>query len=127
MKKWLVYILLSSFVLTSTDLVQVFRIPSLFIHFTEHKNQQAISFKSFLADHYFDKNHTDHDTDQDNTLPYKSVITSLLYIFHITVPPVITKLDIKIFSIPQITKVTGLKAFHYSSMYLASCWNPPKK
>jgi hypothetical protein len=126
MKKWVVYILLSSFILTNTDLIQIFRIPNLYSHFIEHSKHEKLTFKFYLKDHYINKSHTDHDTDQDNSLPFKSVITSILYIYNLNIPPVITRLNFNVFLIKTSAKVSNLRALHYVSSYLSTCWNPPK-
>ena len=127
MNKWVVYIILSSFILTNTDLIQIFRMPNLYSHFTEHNNQENLSFKDFLKDHYMNKYHTDHDTDRDNSLPFKSIITSVLYIYNINIPPTIARLNIHVFFTKASNKVPILSALCYMSSYLSSCWNPPKK
>ncbi|UYW01879.1 hypothetical protein K5I29_02880 [Flavobacterium agricola] len=126
MKKWLVYILLSSFILTNTDLIQVLRVPNLMSHFNEHNKLETLSFRTYLADHYWDKNHVDDDADRDNSLPFKSIITSVYYIFNLVTLPNIAKVEVKIPTTYVPHKIRCFKKFHYLSTYLASCWNPPK-
>jgi hypothetical protein len=61
--------ILFTYLVASTELHQVFKLPLLFQHYTEHKVQvQEMTFLEFLVMHY--KTDVAHD-DQDMKLPFK--------------------------------------------------------
>ena len=127
MKKWMVYILLSSFIFTNADLIQIFRIPNLWEHFYEHnKASKDLTFSEFLKDHYFNLNHSDHDTAKDNALPFKTSVSPVLLMFGLDIPPKITKIKLPFLIQTTSSKVCNNLANLYYFSYLSHNWNPPK-
>ncbi|MBC9797091.1 hypothetical protein [Sinomicrobium weinanense] len=53
---------------------QLFKVPVLFQHYTEHqKNCGDLGFVDFLAMHYWGEDFNDEDDDRDMQLPFKTV------------------------------------------------------
>lgn len=60
--------------LDTTSLYQVFKLPSLVCHFTEHKSlDNKIGFTDFLAMHYWGEDLNDNDDEKDMQLPFKKI------------------------------------------------------
>lgn len=73
MKKLIALLLLSVFLLSSTELKQLAKLPVLIDHFNEHKAEdQSITFWEFLSIHYAGKTVYDSDYETDMKLPFKS-------------------------------------------------------
>lgn len=69
MKRFLAISLLVLYINSNTEMHEVFRLPVLVEHFTEHKQLVGdISFWDFLVMHY--NTNVSHDAD-DNKLPFK--------------------------------------------------------
>ncbi|HTH58461.1 MAG TPA: hypothetical protein VL728_20585 [Cyclobacteriaceae bacterium] len=69
MKRFLAISLLVLYINSNTEMHEVFRLPLLVEHFTEHKKLVGeISFWEFLVMHY--NTNVSHDSD-DNKLPFK--------------------------------------------------------
>jgi hypothetical protein len=74
LKKVLLYIIFVVLALDTTSLYQVFKLPSLFGHFTEHKlRNRNIDFIEFLAMHYWGEDLNDDDDEKDMQLPFKKI------------------------------------------------------
>ena len=123
----MVYILLCSFIFTNADLIQIFRIPNLWEHFSEHNNTtKDLTFLEFLSDHYLNLNHTDHDTAKDNALPFKTSVSSIILMFGLDIPPKITKLKLPFLFLSVTKSISKASANLYFFSYLSNNWNPPK-
>lgn len=63
-----------TFLIFSTELQELIKLPLLFQHYFEHKAiNEGITFSSYLVDHYNSIPHTDNDAERDSQLPFKSV------------------------------------------------------
>lgn len=123
----MVYLLLSSFIFTNADLIQIFRIPNLCEHFSEHnKLGTSISFTDFLQDHYFNMNHDDHDTDKDNALPFKSSLVQVFNLLNLQIPPTFSKIKLPFVVQTASQKVCNALDDFYFYNYLSANWNPPR-
>lgn len=115
---------LGVFTLTSTELIQLTKLPTLVEHFAEHRAANMdLSLYEFINIHY--SKESKHHDDTDEKLPFKShdhcVNTSVAYVLTKTFPEVIIKPDfesIKEFSIP--------KGCFLTSNHVSAIWQPPK-
>lgn len=81
MKKLLTLVVLSFYLISSTELRELTKLPVLFQHFYEHKAlNHEITFTDFIADHYNAVPHTDNDEERDMQLPFKSLDFNMLFI-----------------------------------------------
>ena len=61
------------FMVFSTEMYQLCKIPQLFIHYTEHHNSNNdLSFSEFFCMHYSSVDDHDADIEKDMKLPFKS-------------------------------------------------------
>lgn len=112
-----------AYLLSSTELKQLLKIPFLIEHFIEHKSQKNdLSLMAFFALHYGSEHSKDTD---DLKLPFKShegcengVSTILAPIFH---------LETAFVSYFYESTIVYLKEDQISSSsYLSAIWQPPK-
>jgi hypothetical protein len=73
MKNPITILLITVHLLAYTDIVQIFKIPNLFLHYQEHHSiDQSISFIDFLELHYVKCNNGKYKDDrEDMKLPFK--------------------------------------------------------
>jgi hypothetical protein len=125
-KKLTTIFFLSIYLFSTTELVELLKIPVVFEHFAEHqKNDQSISIFQFLAIHYLHGSPKDSDYDRDMQLPFKTTTENCFSIVSPYIPL------IEPFSIPcPIAKVTKQAIIfprqNVKSSYLANIWQPPK-
>ena len=73
MKKFILIILSVSFLNSSTELHEFFRLPFLVKHYSKHRSEDhSLSFIDFLKIHYSNNHPDDDDDDDDTELPFKS-------------------------------------------------------
>ncbi|WP_020212854.1 hypothetical protein [Flavobacterium rivuli] len=73
MKKIGLYFLVIIIAAYNTGLYELAKLPAFFIHYTEHKEQQAtINIKDFIVMHYLGHDLNDNDDKKDNQLPFKN-------------------------------------------------------
>lgn len=73
MKKFILIILAVSFLNSSTELHEFFRLSFLLQHYSEHRSEdRSLSFVDFLKIHYSNNHPDDNDDEEDNELPFKS-------------------------------------------------------
>ena len=119
--------LLITYLLTASQLSELFKLPILADHFIEHQDENPnLSFIDFIRIHYMQDVGFDDDFDKDTKLPFKS--HSSCHCSNITfLQPV------AIFELPQrIALPLGQKStnfgyhFSFSTNFLISIWQPPK-
>jgi hypothetical protein len=71
MKRAIAIVFLSAYLLSSTELHELFRLPLFVEHFIVHNQQQDISLKDFIVLHYFSGDIRDADYADDMKLPFK--------------------------------------------------------
>ncbi|EFK34100.1 Uncharacterised protein [Chryseobacterium gleum] len=123
-KKLISILLLSLYLVSTTELYQLLKMPLLIEHYFQHKNLNSeMSFTAFLKMHY-DHPVKDNDYDQDQKLPFVSHASPLSVAF--TVNPI---LDLhfteKVYNSIEIKK-TFYKSALYNKEILNSIWEPPK-
>lgn len=79
MKKLCILLLLPVFLLNNT-LGEAFKLPVLFAHFLEHRQQDpSVDLGDFISMHYGGDDHNPGDEDRDRQLPYKKICESGCY------------------------------------------------
>ena len=72
-KKWVAIVFLCIYLLSTTEIYQLLKLPTLFEHFQEHKIENLkLTFVQFVYMHYAQDNDHDGDADKDAKLPFKS-------------------------------------------------------
>ena len=124
MKNKIVLFLLATFLCANTSIGQLLKVPNLFEHYKEHKNEDvtssSISFIQFLEQHY--SKNPEHNHDEHHDLPFKTFDN---------VQSVLFTVSYNNFQI-QVLKplITSKKKFFYSNSFksnlITSIWLPPK-
>jgi len=119
-------LLLSAYLISSTEFYQMLKLPLLLEHFNEHKTlNEGTTLWSFMIMHYTNNDVKYADHDQDMRLPFKShegsVHTLILTFIHQTVTHIISKpaeLDLREYKLKKV--------IFFNSAYLSNIWQPPK-
>lgn len=126
MKRIVGILLLATYLLTTTEAHQFFKLPELFSHYLEHQKEDAsIGVFDFLAMHYASDNAPDADHDRDMELPFKSFDGCPLIIILAQSPKTILQVS------TYLNHFDGeayplLRPLFLSSAYLSSIWQPPR-
>lgn len=127
MKKVVALAFLSIYLLSTTELYQLLKVPSLFEHYLEHKTKdQNISFADFVYMHYSQENDNDGDKQDDMKLPFKSHSCS---IFSMSFVPLTAQQNITFHTVQEFNKrklTTNFYTLSISSSHLLAIWQPPK-
>ena len=124
MKKASVLFLTLLFLVSNTEFHELLKVPSLVIHFMEHKSENPnITLAQYFAIHYNSKTVHDDDYDRDQQLPFKTVehlqssVTVFISYFSIKLP------------IPHFNNNVELP-FYWASFIsfqlLSNIWQPPR-
>lgn len=124
MKRLISILLLSLYLVSTTELYQLLKMPLLIEHYIQHKNlDPEMSITAFLKIHYDDPV-KDSDYDQDQRLPFVSHASLLSVVFTIN-----SSVDFyfteKFFTPIEIKKIF-YKSVLYNKEILNSIWQPPR-
>ena len=126
MKKLTAILFLSIYLVSVTELHELFKLPQLVEHFMEHKSEDSkTSLLNFLVMHYTSADDGDGDKSKDMQLPFKSHhdCANLANAGFIT----FNNFSLAIKSTPISSKTYKTQAIDFiSSSYLSSIWQPPK-
>lgn len=125
MRRTIAIVFLITYLSTTTELGEVFKLPVVWQHFQEHRAANPdLSFIAFLKMHYFNGDPKDADYQRDMQLPFKThahIFTG----FSVAVPPVtftVTAAPVQQAS-NHVLPVNDRKK---SSIFTAAIWQPPK-
>lgn len=124
MKICLIYTILLSFLLSTTELGQLLKIPVFFQHLEQHEAlNHNLTIWQFLYLHYgTDK---DHDAD-DHKLPFKSSCSNIQQV-NLALPQIKpSNLIPQVETIEETPKIFNHNDKGSKSGYLSSVWQPPK-
>ena len=75
MKRIIALTFLSLYLISTTELHQLLKLPALVEHFSEHQQKdKTITLWKFLCIHYANGNKKDADYEKDSKLPFKTKI-----------------------------------------------------
>ena len=119
-------LLLSTYLLSSTEFSQLLKLPLLLEHFNEHKTwNEGTTLWSFMIMHYTNNDVKYADHDKDMRLPFKSnegsVYSILLTFIHI--PTLLTLIKPVIIDLNEYNLRENIC---FNSTYLSNIWQPPK-
>lgn len=123
-KKYISISILVIYMISSTELSQLLRIPLLIEHFIEHNQDgNQLSIGDFFHMHYIEKQHMDADYDKDMQLPFKTADGNTMQAMAF-LPFCYSFLKAKPLYIESVK-------FAYHSLfiedaYLSSIWQPPR-
>lgn len=114
------------YLLSSTQLKELLKLPILVEHFNEHRALNAqMSFIDFLCMHYAEGNVKDADYEKDMRLPFKSAENSSVGYISFYLPAPVFKQDVLVHFTERKQSFAGYN-FTYSSAFLSSIWQPPR-
>ena len=119
-------LLLSAYLISSTEISQMLKLPLLLEHFNEHKSlNEGLTLWSFMVMHYTNNDVKYADHDKDMQLPFKSKegslnILSVSFIQNFTSIKIINPFEREL-------KIYMIKNDHvFNSTFLSNIWQPPK-
>lgn len=126
LKKLIAIFFLSIYVVSATELHELFKLPNLVEHFIEHQSEdKTTTLINFLVMHYTSVDDGDGDKTKDMQLPFKSnhdggnIANTGFNSFH--------NIELVIKSNPIESKNYKTYSSEFiSSAYLSSIWQPPK-
>jgi hypothetical protein len=123
LRKLITISFLSFYLLGTTEIAQLGKLPALVQHFVEHKGlNQEITIWDFLCMHY-GKDINDNDQDRDMKLPFKTP-ASCSSCSIVSIPRESFSLEKPVYRI-SITPASYREKF-YNAAYLACIWQPPR-
>lgn len=128
MKKVFAIVMLTIYMVSTTELYQLLKVPLLIEHFIEHKDENpAMSFIGFLVQHYDNhlENHPYNDDYQkDRKLPFLAH-TDVLNLCFVSAPPLLFEITHNP-PVERHLKVSVYRSVFTSSQFHSSIWQPPK-
>lgn len=125
MRKLLTILILTGYLSSSTQLIEVLKLPILINHYFEHKAENKhITFIDFLKLHYAEtKHYTQHH--KEKQLPFKAIPQTAFNVVAINKTDFVESINYNS-STSNYIKHTA----HYNSkcisFYTANIWQPPK-
>lgn len=125
MRQLLAIALLSLYLFTSADFIELLKLPQLAQHYKEHQSEENLSFSEFLHEHYTKGDVNDADHQKDLKLPYKSIDYSHSITF--TVLPTIIAFEFeKTVIYEELMLPSNFYTIPFYSDNISSIWQPPK-
>ncbi|MBS1667992.1 MAG: hypothetical protein JST58_11505 [Bacteroidetes bacterium] len=126
MKKGITIFFLAIYLLSTTEAHQLLKLPVVFMHFQEHRQENKnLSLLQFLDMHYMHGSPRDKDYDRDMQLPFKTTSCCLSTITTAYVP-----LQVQYAILAPILDSSKTPSFakppFIPSSYLSKIWQPPK-
>ena len=126
MKKITAIFFAALYLLSTTEAHQLLKLPVIFEHFREHKNEDhSISLLRFLDIHYMHGSPRDKDYDRDMQLPFKTA-DDCIACFAPVFEPVLVQHEIPVPVQQAPPKLALQGSRRIRSSYSASIWQPPK-
>jgi hypothetical protein len=126
LKKLIAILFLSIYLISTTELHQLGKLPLLMEHYKEHKQENSnLTFFDFLNIHYSGESSAANQHNKHEQLPFKSNDGCVASLISVYISPTISPFVLKEFGEPK-------KVFHstkdilLSSTYLSNIWQPPK-
>lgn len=126
MKKVVSIFFLAIYLFSTTEAVELLKLPVVFQHYHEHKMlDKDMTFWAFLDMHYMHGSPHDADYNRDMQLPFKTPVHPTVVAANYVVPVPISVVVPKVFFILKkqhlIYNTSG-----YSFKYHSTVWQPPR-
>jgi hypothetical protein len=127
LKKLVVIALLALYMVSTTELCELLKLPFLIEHFVEHREQNnRLTVMQFLAMHYTGEDEKDADYDKDMKLPFKSHDNCCIAAAFSVSESFSSGLVVQR---PEYSIVPTFKLYNETfkpHTYLSNIWQPPK-
>lgn len=122
MKRLMAYILLSSILISNTEMHEIFMLPALYSHYMDHKSEQeSISLVDFIQIHYLDEDGDSSDNSDERKMPFKGHYSTVSIAFFNKIVDNFVFIDT-----PKTMVVPVEGNYLIVSSYLNNIWQPPK-
>jgi hypothetical protein len=126
LKKITSILFLFIYLFSTTEAIQLLKIPAAFEHYAEHKNENpSLSFLAFLEIHYLHGSPKDKDYEKDMKLPFKTSCDCISAVVAAVIPQTVSFSFTKPIAIIEKKNYIILNQC-IASAYLANIWQPPK-
>lgn len=123
-KNILIISILSVYLISTTELHQLVKLPLLVEHFIQHKKQnEGLSLWGFLCMHYANEDDSTDDN-EDRKLPFKSHSECSSLLVNVTPLPHLTEFIKPVFT--QKKEFLTYNENFLTSSHISSVWQPPK-
>ena len=128
MKRFISISLLVIYVVSTTELCELSKLPLLFRHYQEHKLwDNKITFIEFIAEHYYESIADNADYDLDKKLPFKSHVDHTAVTFWVAPHSGAIFYSFSLKPIRFVEKQSfAFQHDPFVSAYLSKFWQPPK-
>lgn len=125
MRKFFTILILAGYLSSSTQLIEVLKLPLLIEHYFEHKAENNnITFLQYIKLHYAEtKHYAQHH--KEKQLPFKVIPTACFNVVAINKTNFVESISYTVSS-TNIIKHTAHYCSKYISYYTANIWQPPK-
>lgn len=119
-------IFLSIYLISTSELDQLMKLPVIFQHYHEHIRMEGkISFKAFLIEHYLESDPKDPDYARDMQLPFKTCSHSFFMLMPVA-PPKLSLIGLQVVSHKLRQQFPLTSAFHIPSGFHKGIFQPPR-
>ncbi|SHE33134.1 hypothetical protein SAMN05444008_101167 [Cnuella takakiae] len=109
----------------TTEFSQLFKLPVLWQHYQEHKEENKdVSFISYLTMHYLNGDAKDADYERDMQLPFKTGSNYQVSSVASILPAPITATEPPVYY--HLSEIVTSDDTFISSQFLSAIWQPPK-
>lgn len=127
LKRPIAILFLAAYLLSTTEVHQLLKLPVVFQHYTEHKKaDHSISFLAFLSMHYIQEDPGDGDYERDMKLPFKTCHSCMTANITASVPAQVQLSIEKPARVIRKNRIIPRNQFIHSS-YLSNIWQPPRQ
>jgi len=127
LKKYVAILLLSVYLLSTTEAHQLLKLPYIFKHYAEHHQENdQISFLDFLDMHYMHGSPHDADYAEDMQLPFKSTDKCTFSLAPAYMPAFVVTISHNKAIELKTPRVFVYKQVFITSPSLSGIWQPPR-
>jgi hypothetical protein len=128
MSRLIATIFFSIYLLSTSELDQLMKIPVVFQHYHEHIRMEGnISFTAFLAEHYLHSDPKDPDYARDMQLPFKTQGHSFFFLLTPATAPRSTLTELQVFSALASTRFANTCDYFIPTGFHKGIFQPPRQ
>ncbi|MFY7964271.1 MAG: hypothetical protein ACOVO1_05195 [Chitinophagaceae bacterium] len=127
MKKIVAISFLSIYLLATTQLGQLLKLPAFIEHYNEHKAANTqLTLVDFLIIHYASGNVKDADYEKDMKLPFKTANENVFSITSTVATPPLFSIETEHINFFEKKKQYFRNEYFISNSFFSNIWQPPK-
>lgn len=127
LKKIIAISFLSIYLLATTQLGQLLKLPAFIEHYKEHKSENTnLTLVDFLIIHYASGNVKDADYEKDMKLPFKAANENVLSVTSTVATPPNFSIETEHINFFEKKKQYFRNEYFLSNAFFSNIWQPPK-